>query len=122
MMKLSPPQLCILQKQKHKHPITGNSMKLIGSDIEMKPITNGSSVIEIGVDEFRQHLKIKFNAGSIYLYKDVSLMVLVEIMKTEKPEQIVHRQILGQYEYIRVKKAPSKWIMSKDKKLKGGLK
>lgn len=94
-------------------------MKLIGTDIEMKPIGNGSSVIGLGVDEFRQLLKIQFNAGSIYVYKSVSLLLLVEIMQTEKPEQIVHRQVLGQYEYVRIQKAPSKWIIPNQKKLKG---
>lgn len=94
-------------------------MQLIGSDIQMKPINNNSSISAIGVDEFRQFLKIQFRAGSCYIYKDVSLVLLSEIMQTEQPEKLFYNSVVGLYEYLRIKKAPTKWIMPNQKKLKG---
>jgi hypothetical protein len=93
-------------------------MKLAGSDIVMRQVTNKSSIAELGIDEFKQQLKIKFAGGSIYLYKDVNPVLLNEIIQSETPERIYYKNIQGVYGYTRIYKAPSQWIDPREKTLK----
>lgn len=93
-----------------------SKIKLKSNTIEMKKVES-LSIVEMGIDELRFQLKIKFCSGSEYLYSEVPLSVLKEIQ--EDTIKTYYRKILGVYPYVRLKKAPSKWIDPYEKKLKG---
>jgi hypothetical protein len=68
---------------------------------EMQPVAS-SNVQSIGYDENTETLYIRFLNGSLYIYKNVPIMVYEQLLGAPSVGSYMHRNIKGVFPYERI--------------------
>ncbi|NQU80463.1 MAG: KTSC domain-containing protein [Bacteroidetes bacterium] len=68
---------------------------------EMQPVSS-SNIDSVGYDESSEILYIRFLNGSLYIYKNVSLLVYEQLLSAPSLGSYMHRNIKGAYAYERI--------------------
>jgi len=67
----------------------------------MQPVSS-SNIDSVGYDESSEILYIRFLNGSLYIYKNVSLLVYEQLLSAPSLGSYMHRNIKGAYAYERI--------------------
>lgn len=61
-----------------------------------------SNINQIGYDAVAQELSVRFNSGSVYVYKGVPGPVFADFLGADSKGQFLNQNIKGQYEFAKV--------------------